>query len=56
MQNALWEAIMHRETRTIVAGDMNAHSRMWNARVSNTVNRSNALFWENLIEDNDLTI
>jgi len=55
-QNALWEVIMHRETRTIVAGDMNAHSRMWNARVSNTVNRSNATFWEGLIENNDLTI
>jgi len=35
---------------------MNAHSRMWNARVSNTVNRSNAIFWEDLIENNDLTI
>ena len=47
---------MSRETRTIVAGDMNAHSRMWNARVSNTVNRSNATFWEGLIENNALTI
>jgi hypothetical protein len=47
---------MGRETRTIVAGDMNAYSRVWNVRVSNTVNRSNALFWENLIENNDLTI
>ena len=35
--------------RCIVAGDMNAHSRMWNARAGQSP--GNARFWEGIVED-----
>jgi hypothetical protein len=37
----------------IIAGDMNAHSTVWNGRASGC---SNATFWENLIEDEALVV
>ena len=39
--------------RVIVAGDMNAHSTMWNGRTTTPRNQS---FWENLIVDHEMTI
>jgi len=35
--------------RCIVAGDMNAHRRMWNARAGQSP--ENARFWEGIVED-----
>jgi len=47
-----WEAIT-RHSQVIIAGDMNAHSQMWNGRVTS---RRNAPFWENLISDHSLVV
>jgi len=38
--------------RVIVAGDMNAHNRMWNGRAAY---QRKDVFWEDLIEPHDLT-
>jgi len=51
-QRANWEAIT-RHSQVIIAGDMNAHSHMWNGRVTS---RRNAPFWENLISDHSLVV
>ena len=45
------EIAQHR--RVIIAGDMNAHSKLWNPRTTRP--RNNAL-WEQLIEENDLVV
>ena len=37
----------------IIAGNMNAHSQMWNGRATS---RWNAPFWENLISDHSLVV
>ena len=44
---AIWEAIA-RHKQVVIAGDLNAHSQMWNVRVTS---RRNSPFWENLITD-----
>ena len=49
---ANWPEIMS-APRVIVAGDMNAHSPMWNGRAVALRNRA---FWENLIETHGMTI
>jgi len=51
-QQAAWGEIA-RHQRVIVAGDMNAHSKMWNP--STTRPRNNA-FWERLIQEYDLVV
>jgi len=51
-QRANWEAIT-RHSQVIIAGDMNAHSLMWNGRVTS---RRNAPFWENLNSDHSLVV
>jgi hypothetical protein len=45
-QRANWSA-MARSERIIIAGDMSTHSTVWNGRAKG---RSNAVFWEELIE------
>ena len=50
-QQAGWFAIMD-APRVIVAGDMNAHNRMWNGRAAY---QRKDVFWEDLIEPHDLT-
>jgi len=51
-QRAAWgEIAKHR--RVIIAGDMNAHSRMWNPKVTYNKNHT---FWEKLIEEEDLFV
>ena len=42
-----------RYKRVIVAGDMNAHSKMWNPR---TTRPRNNTFWEQLIQEHDLVV
>ena len=42
-----WSRLLR--SRCIIAGDMNAHSRMWNARAGRT--KGNARFWEGIVED-----
>jgi len=51
-QQADWGAIMV-ALKVVVAGDMNAHSLMWNGRCAK---RYNDQFCERLIEDHGLTI
>jgi hypothetical protein len=51
-QQANWDAISH-SARVIIAGDMNAHSTVWNGRLTR---RRNATFWEELIEDKALMV
>jgi hypothetical protein len=51
-QKANWSAIA-KSARVVIAGDMNAHSKMWNPKVTR---RQNATFWEKLIEDEALMI
>jgi len=51
-QKAGWKKILARD-RVIVAGDMNAHSGIWNPRAKA---RRNAAFWEELIEQYDLVV
>jgi len=51
-QRAAWTEIA-RHQRVIIAGDMNAHSKVWNPRA--TRNRNHA-FWEQLIEEEDLFV
>ena len=51
-QKAKWGEIA-KQKRVIIAGDMNAHSQMWNPRAKY---RRNATFWEDLIEKEDLFI
>jgi len=51
-QRAAWgELARHR--RVIVAGDMNAHSKVWNRR---TTRPRNNVIWENLIEEHGLMV
>jgi len=52
VQRAAWTKIA-RHRRVIVAGDMNAHSKMWNPMA--TRNR-NHIFWEQLIENEGLFV
>jgi len=51
-QHANWEAIAS-HSQVIIAGDMNAHSQMWNGRATS---RRNAPFWENLITNHSLVV
>ena len=51
-QAVQWDNVM-RYSRVIVAGDMNAHSLMWNPKAGS---RRNAVFWENLITEHALVI
>ena len=51
-QAVQWDNVM-RHSRVIVAGDMNAHSLMWNPKAGS---RQNAVFWENLITEHALVI
>jgi hypothetical protein len=51
-QRAAWGEIT-RHRRVIIAGDMNAHSKMWNPRA---VRNRNHIFWERLIEEEDLFV
>jgi len=51
-QRAGWGEIA-RHRRVVIAGDMNAHSKLWNPRTTRP--RNNA-FWEQLIEENDLVV
>jgi len=51
-QGAAWTEIA-RHRRVIVAGDMNAHSKMWNPMA--TRNRNHA-FWEQLINEENLLV
>jgi len=51
-QRARWgEISTHR--KVVIAGDMNAHSKMWNPRTTRPRNNG---FWEQLIQDHDLVI
>jgi len=51
-QRAAWgEIAKHR--RVIVAGDMNAHSKMWNPKATYNKNHT---FWERLITEEDLFV
>jgi len=51
-QHAAWgEIAKHR--RVIVAGDMNAHSKMWNPKATYNKNHT---FWERLITEEDLFV
>jgi len=51
-QRTRWgEIASHR--RVVIAGDMNAHSRMWNPRVTRSRNH---VFWEQMIQTNELII
>jgi len=52
VQGAAWTEIA-RHRRVIVAGDTNAHSKMWNPMV--TRNRNHA-FWEQLINEENLLV
>ena len=51
-QKAKWGEIAQQK-RVIIAGDVNAHSEMWNPRVNR---RRNAAFWEKLIEEEELFV
>ena len=51
-QRAAWTEIVRHE-RVIVAGDMNAHSKMWNPM---TTRNRNHIFWEQLIRKEALFI
>jgi len=51
-QRADWGAIA-KSARVIIAGDMNAHSTVWNGRATG---RKNAVFWEKLIEEEVLMV
>lgn len=51
-QMANWSAVA-KSARVVIAGDMSAHSRMWNAQATR---RRDAAFWEKLIEDEALVI
>jgi len=51
-QRADWGAIA-KSAGVIIAGDMNAHSTVWNGRVTR---RKNAVFWEKLIEEEVLVV
>ena len=51
-QRAKWGEIA-KQKQIIIAGDMNAHSEMWNPRAKY---RRNATFWEDLIERENLFI
>ena len=51
-QHADWGAIA-KSARVIIAGDMNAHSTVWNGRVTGW---KNAIFWEKLIEEEVLVM
>jgi len=51
-QAVQWDNVM-RHSRVIVAGDMNAHSLMWNPKARS---RRNAAFWENLITEHALVV
>jgi len=51
-QHAAWgEIVKHR--RVIVAGDMNAHSKMWNPKATYSKNHT---FWERLITEENLFV
>lgn len=51
-QKAEWGTILA-GSRVVVAGDMNAHSKMWNPQARG---RKNATFWEEVIENFDMVI
>jgi len=51
-QRAAWTEIA-RHRRVIVAGDMNAHSKMWNPMMTC---KRNHIFWEQLIENESLFV
>ena len=51
-QRAAWGEIA-RHRRVVVAGDMNAHSKLWNPR---TTRPRNNVFWEQLIQDSGLVV
>jgi len=51
-QCAAWTEIA-RHRRVIIAGDMNAHSKVWNPRATRSRNHT---FWERLIEEEDLFV
>jgi len=52
VQKAKWGEIAWQK-RVIIAGDMNAHSEMWNPRA---IRCRNAVFWEKLIEGEELFV
>jgi hypothetical protein len=52
-QRGDWGKIMGGAKKVIVAGDMNAHSKMWNPK---TKKRRNATFWEGIVEEYGLVI
>jgi len=51
-QQAAWREIA-RHRRVTIAGDMNAHSKMWNPRATRSRNHT---FWERLIKEEDLFV
>jgi len=51
-QHAAWTEIA-RYRRVIIAGDMNAHSKVWNPRATRNRNHT---FWERLIEEEDFFV
>ena len=51
-QRARWGEIA-RHRKVVIAGDMNAHSKLWNPR---TTRPRNHVFWEDLIQDHGLVI
>ena len=51
-QAVQWNNVM-KHNRLIVAGDMNAHSQVWNPKARA---RRNATFWENFITDHSLVV
>jgi len=52
VQLAAWTEIASHQ-RVIIAGDMNAHSKMWNPRATRSRHHT---FWERLIEEEDLFV
>jgi hypothetical protein len=52
-QRADWGKILEGSKKVVVAGDMNAHSKIWNPRAEK---RRNATFWEEIIEQHRLVI
>lgn len=51
-QRAEWGKILG-TPRVVIAGDMNAHSGVWNPRLKR---RRNATFWEDLIKDHEMVV